>query len=129
MDPRIEEAQRLYWEIEQLRQRDAKRAIPPKLHQMARLHEERADELLRARDPDGWIDLYAAITAWGEAGSSGDAKRLIQIGLGFAASFPDGRNNVEQQLEELKNWLPSIKVLPSLRDFDRKLPPTPDVAA
>jgi hypothetical protein len=117
MDLRVKEAQRLYWEIEQLRQHGAKRAALPKLHQIARLHEERAIELLCARDPDGWIDLYSAISAWGEAGAHSDAVGLIHRGFKFAALFPSGQKNIEQQLQELRSWLTSIKVLPSLRDF------------
>ena len=39
-------------------------AALPQLLEMARLHEERACELLQAGDPDGWTDLFAAVTAW-----------------------------------------------------------------
>ncbi len=53
-DWREQEAQRLFWEVEALRGlRASQQAIAPKLTRMARLHEERARELLGRQDADG----------------------------------------------------------------------------
>jgi hypothetical protein len=129
MDARVEQAQRLFWEISLLRQYGAARAALPKLTEMARLHEKRAIELLDQADSDGWIDFYAAITAWGEAGQKADADRLLQEGHRRAIQFPYGRENIDQQLNALRAWLNDLRVLPSLRDFARPLPTLPVHAA
>jgi len=125
MDSRVQEAQRLKWEIDLLHQQGADRTALPLRRKMAELHEDRAKELLSARDPDGWIDLYAAITAWGKAGMKGDAYRLITQGRQTISSFTEGRKNLEEALGELQDWLDALPVVPSLRDFDRPLPHVP----
>lgn len=131
MDPRIEETQRLFWEVKYLRGRGACRLVTRKLIDMAHLYEARGRELLTRRDPDGWTDWYAAITAWAEAGSMHEAERLVERGRIFATCFDDGRENIERQLEELDAWLRSllVKVVPALADFARPLPTFPVEAA
>ena len=129
MDPREEQAQRLFWEIELLRSQNAERAVLPRLRKMAELHQERAWELLSARDPDGWTDLYAAITAWGEAGLTSKATQLISQGRQVVDQYPDGQKNLNKQLDELRAWLDALPVVPSLSDFDRPLPRIPEFAA
>ena len=89
---------------------------------MAELHEQRAQDLLSAHDPDGWIDLFAAITAWGEAGMKGDAIRLIAHGRQTVSLFPEGRKNLEEALGELQDWLDVLPGAPPLKDFDRSFP-------
>lgn len=129
MDPREEQAQQLFWEIEMLRREGAERAAVPRLRKMAVLHQERAWELLSKGDPNGWIDLYAAITAWGEAGMKSEASHLITQGRQAVNMLPEGRINLEEQLNELQTWLDALLVVPSLTDFDRPLPPIPEFAA
>lgn len=129
MDKRIEHAQQLFWEIGRLRDVGSHGVAVRKLVQMARIHEELALELLQSREPDGWTDLYAAITAWGEAGHKSDAQRLIFEGRRLSASLADGGENIERQLDELGGWLASLRVVPSLGDFARSLPPIPAEAA
>jgi hypothetical protein len=129
MDQRIEQAQQLYWEIGRLREDGARRLAIPKLVRMAEIHEDRAMELLRSRNPDGWPDFYAAITAWGESGHKSHADRLIVEGSNLAAMFPDGRQNIEQQLRELDAWLDSLRVVPTLGEFAQPLPTIPAEAA
>jgi hypothetical protein len=122
MDPRIERAQLLYWEITRLREIGAYRKTRSKLIEMAELHEERALELLAKGDPDGWVDLFAAITAWAKAGCGEDSNRLVAAGRLAADQFGNGEANLHQQLDELQEWADGLKVVPSLRDYDRPLP-------
>jgi hypothetical protein len=131
MDPRVEQTQRLFWEIEHLRPQGACRLVTRKLIAMAHLHEERGRELLTHRDPDGWTDWYAAITAWAKAGSMDEARRLVREGCRLAGLFADGQDNVLRQLEELDAWIDSrvAKVVPALMDFARSLPTFPVEAA
>jgi hypothetical protein len=89
---------------------------------MAQIHEELARRLLHDREADGWPDLYAAVTAWGEAGCKRDAYRLIVEGRRLSALFPDGSENIQRQLDELEDWVQSLDVVPSLGDFARELP-------
>jgi hypothetical protein len=89
---------------------------------MAQLHEERARELLGRSDPDGWTDLYAAISARAEAGSRLEAYKLICYGRERADALPRGRENVLEELDRVETWVSELKVLPSLRDFARLLP-------
>ncbi|WP_438032383.1 hypothetical protein [Sorangium sp. So ce204] len=122
-DPRANEAQQLFWQVEILRSLGAPhKAIALKLHRMASLHEERARELLSRLDADGWTDLFAAITAWGEAGSEPSARRLLRFGEHVAKSF-DGQDLLLSELDRLKTWLEGLQVLPALEDFARRLPP------
>ncbi len=122
MDLEINHAQQLFWEISRLRDQGIHRLAARKLGEMAQIHEERALRLLQDREPDGWPDLYAAITAWGEAGRKSDAHRLIAEGRRLCASFPNGQENINCQLNELDDWLDSVRVVPSLSDFARPLP-------
>jgi len=129
MDPQVKQAQQLFWEIGRLRDQGLYPLALRKVRQMAQIHEELAVRLLHEGEADGWADLYAAITAWGEAGHKGDAHRLILEGRRLSALFPNGRQNIERQLNELEDWLESLRVLPSLSDFDRPMPPIPVEAA
>lgn len=97
------------------------RAIAAKLHRMAQLHQERARELLDRLDADGWIDLFAAITAWGEAGSEHAARDLLRLGEDVADRF-EGSDVLLSELEHLKSWLKRLQVVPALEDFARPLP-------
>jgi hypothetical protein len=96
---------------------------------MAGLHRDRALELLRSGDADGWPDLYAAITAWGEGGARSEANQLLHLGRQLARSFPAGEPNILKQLEELEVWLDSLHVVPSLGEFAIALPPVAGVPA
>ena len=131
MDPRVDEAQRLFWEIEYLREQGACRLVTRKLIDMAHLHEARGQELLTRCDFDGWTDWFAAITAWAEAGSTHEAERLLERGRRFAKALEDGKEIVERQLDELEAWIGSlvVKVVPALGDFARSLPAFPAEAA
>ena len=122
MDPRIEQAQQLYWEITRLREFGAHRKTLSKLIEMAQVHEERALELLAAGDPEGWVDLFAAITAWAKAGCREDADRLLAEGRSTASQFGSGEASIHEQLDELEEWADELTVVPSLRDYDRRLP-------
>ena len=130
MDQRIEDAQKLFWEISRLlRENGSRRIVTRKFIEMARIHEDRAGDLLQRCDPDGWPDAYAAITAWGKAGNKSDAFRLIAEGRELSALFPYGKEDIESQLAELETWLVSLQVMPSLGDFARPIPPVPAAAA
>ena len=121
-DERVQEAQQLFWQVETLRSLGATyKVIALKLDRMARLHEERAKELLSRHDADGWIDLFAAITAWGESGSEPSARGLLRFGEGVAERF-DGRDLLLAELEHLDGWLKGLHVVPALEDFARCLP-------
>ncbi len=122
MDEQIELAQQLFWEISRLRDQGIHRLAVRKLGEMAQIHEDRALRLLQDGEPDGWADLYAAITAWGEAGCKRDAHRLIDEGRHLSSAFPNGQENLNHQLNELDDWLESLSVVPSLSDFARPLP-------
>lgn len=89
---------------------------------MARLHEERARELLGRQDADGWIDLFAAITAWGEAGSEPRARLLLQLGEQAARDL-EGGDTLLEEIDRLERWLGTLCVVPALEDFARRLPP------
>ena len=114
MDPRVERTQQLYWEVEAFRQKGVYPAALPQLLEMARLHEERARELLQAGDPAGWTDLFAAVTAWGEARRRIDADRVLTAGHGFAASLGPNKANVEKELRQLETWLNSLPPVPAV---------------
>lgn len=110
MDPRVVQAQQLFWEIEALRRQQPGQPPVAKLTQMAQLHQARALELLQKGDADGWTDLYAAVTAWGEAGARTEAEHLLSVGRQLAAGRAQGRANVEGQLNELEQWLNGLAV-------------------
>jgi hypothetical protein len=115
MDPRVERAQQLFWEVEALRKNGVCPAALPQLLEMARLHEERARELLQVGDVDGWTDLFAAITAWGEARQRGETERLLAVGRGFAAALGSGKAKVEEELCQLEAWLDLLPFAPPIR--------------
>ena len=123
MDPRVQEAQELFWQVATLRTlaQPPHRVIAATLHRMARLHEERAKDLLGRQNVDGWIDLFAAITAWGEAGSDGAARSLLSFGR-QAAQQSEGRDSLLAELDSLDRWLAGLVVVPALQDFARPLP-------
>ncbi|MCY2994993.1 MAG: hypothetical protein NTY19_45095 [Planctomycetota bacterium] len=104
MDPRIEQAQQLYWEITRLTDLGAHRKKRSKLIEMAQVHEDRAVELLANDDPEGWVDLFAGITAWAKAGCREDASRLIAAGRSTASQFGSGEGTIHGQLAELQEW-------------------------
>ncbi len=108
MDPRVERAQQLFWEVEALREKGVYPAALPQLLEMARLHEERACELLPAGDPDGWTDLFAAVTAWGEARRRDEADRLLTRARVFAAVPGAKLATVETELRRLEAWLDAL---------------------
>src|SRR5262249_5141422 len=116
-DERVTEAQQLFWQIETLRTL----GVPPndvvviaKLHQMARLHEERAKDLLGRQDADGWTDLFAAITALGEAGEEAEARALLRFGMQAAQhEDDDGREAILSELGDLESWLNKIRSMPA----------------
>jgi len=118
MDPRVKRAQQLFWEIESARDKGVYPAALPQLLEMARLHEERARELLQAGDPDGWTDLFAAVTARGEARQRAEADHLLTTGREFAASLNQDDANVVEELGQLKAWLDSLPPVSSVRTPD-----------
>ena len=98
MDPRIERAQQLYWEITRLTDLGAYRMRRSKLIEMAQMHEERALELLEEGDPDGWVDLFAAITAWAKAGCREDVGRLVAAGRSAASQSGSGEATIHRAI-------------------------------
>jgi hypothetical protein len=126
-DNRVVEAQALFFVIDDLRLRGAESAAVPLLRRMARLHEDRARELLgqSKRDPDGWPELYAAITAAAEAGNKNWALDMIQYGRDVARNVQLGGDEIAAELERLKAWLETLHVVPSLGELDRPIPPIP----
>jgi hypothetical protein len=108
VDPRVEQAQTLFWEIEALRRNGRIERIEeasPKLLAMALLHEQRSIELLEARDADGWVDLFAAVTAFADAGHVDRAARLLLQGRELLEGFRVGRSAVLSELQEMEAWL------------------------
>lgn len=121
-DLRVKEAQRLFWQIATLRTLGVpQKMIAIRLAHMARLHEDLAKELLSRQDANGWIDLFAAITAWAEAGNETFARKLLRGGEDFAAYF-DGQDMLLAELGRLESWLSGLQVVPALEDFARHLP-------
>jgi len=108
MDSRIERAQQLFWEIEAVRQNGVYPAALAQLLEMARLHEEGARELLQAGNSDGWTDLFAAVTAWGEARQRSEADRLLAVGRGFAVAMGPDNEGVGNELHRLAVWLDTL---------------------
>jgi hypothetical protein len=122
MDQRAEAAQRLFWEIEALRRLGVPhKAIVPRLAEMAELHEARGRELLDGVDPDGWIDLLAAITAWGEAGYHNRAYSLLQWAKEASAHF-EGTASLLEEIRNMEKWLAELPVLPTLAEFAQATP-------
>jgi hypothetical protein len=122
IDVRVQEAQQLFWQVETLRSLGVPyKAIVAKLDRMAQLHEELAKDLLSRAAPVGWTDLFAAITAWGEAGKEHRARSLLRFGTQAAKSF-EGQDALRSELERLEGWLSGLRVVPALEDFARPLP-------
>jgi hypothetical protein len=119
MDPCVKRVQQLFWEIEALREKGVYPTSLPQLLEMARLHEERARELLQASDPNGWTDLFAAVTARGEARQRAEAERLLTAGREFAASLNQDETDVVEELTQLKAWLDSLPAAPPVPTSDR----------
>jgi hypothetical protein len=121
-DARVQEAQQLFWQVETLRSLGVPhKAIASKLDRMAQLHEETAMDLLSRALPSGWIDLFAAVTAWGEAGKEHRARSLLQLARQLANTF-DGQKALLNEIESLDSWLGGLRVVPALEDFARPLP-------
>ncbi len=121
-DARIEEAQRLFWEIQALRELGAgRRALVPKLVHMAELHEARARELLARTDAEGWTDFFAAVTAWANAGHGHHARDMIELADSEAVRFT-GSAHLKEELRRLTEWLGQLAVVPTLAEFAVPLP-------
>jgi hypothetical protein len=108
MDARQRKAQELYVEIQELERQQDHPALPAKFAALASLREERALSLLEARQEDGWLDLFTAVTAWGRAGEKAQANRLLAKGRRLAAGLGLGRGNVVAELRDLKTWLDQL---------------------
>jgi hypothetical protein len=112
MDPRAKEAQSLFWELaDPLGQLDAPERIRKRVR-MAELHESLGRELLRRGDLDGWIDIFAGITAWGKAGRVDESLRMIAEGRGLARSFPEQERGLLKELDNLESWLKELSEAP-----------------
>lgn len=104
-DDRVERAQKLYWEVEALRRLEAgRKSIAPKLLEMAGLHEELGRELLVNRSAEGWTDLFAAVTAWAEAGRSERATNLLDWSRTQVPNFA-GRENLNAEIDHMASWV------------------------
>jgi hypothetical protein len=122
-------AQRLHWDIETLeRQGITGSSVRSKHHELAEIYRQRAEDLIPRRDSDAWPDVFAAITHYGEAGGFREARRLIEWALAQCSEFSDGPSMCAE-LEQLEQWLETLKVPPSLADFARPVPPVPRLAA
>jgi hypothetical protein len=75
------------------------------LLEMAQLHEDIARDRLGRDDASGWIDLYAAVTVWGDAGRLRHAKALISEARRWADRFPTMRRAIKRELLEHERWL------------------------
>lgn len=122
-DLRVTRAQAIHWEIEALRQLGGHRSVlNTKRREAARLLEERARELLAQRDALGWTDLLAAVTYWGEAGERQRAQDLLDLGASCVRDYPEGAENLREELRSMREWLDALRVVPSLGAFARPLP-------
>ena len=57
-----------------------------------------------------------------------EARRLIEWALAQCGAFSDGPSMCAE-LEQLEQWLETLKIPPSLADFARPVPPVPRLAA
>ena len=110
MDRRVEHAQHLYWRIVQLRAQHPEGGVRFLLRTMAFLHESRARDMLSQGNVDGWIDLFAAATAWGNAGMVAAAQWLLGFARERARSIGEGRKNIESEIDETEDWLRACAV-------------------
>jgi hypothetical protein len=104
MDQRMERAQELYWLIY------GTGGVPQperfkELLEMAQLHEEIARDRLGQDDDRGWIDLYAAVTTWGDGGRLRHARALISEARQWAERFPAMQRAIKRELLEHDRWL------------------------
>lgn len=131
MDPRAEEAQALLWRAEALKRLGAGRKAQQALLEMARLHEELAFDRLGRGDPGGWIDLYAAVSAFGQAGERLQAERSMLRARELASQLPDrdAREGVTRELDAHARWLDELRVLPGLAELARRIPSPPPLDA
>ncbi|MHB1556811.1 MAG: hypothetical protein ACYC61_04935 [Isosphaeraceae bacterium] len=104
MDPRIDRAQRLYWDIYGAGTTPRAGCLD-ELMEMAELHEGIARDRLDRGDGTGWIDWYAALTALGDAGRIEDARRLVAEGRRRADAFLSSKTAIERELSEFESWL------------------------
>jgi hypothetical protein len=129
-DTRAERAQELFWRIADLRDRGlGGTPILVMLREMARLHEDRARELLNREDLGGWTDLFAAVTAWAEAGEARRVRSLLDLGYDQASRVSDGRDAIETELRGLAEWSKRLSVPPALSELAQPTPPLPKLAA
>lgn len=104
MDPRIDRAQQLYWEIYGTGTTPRTGCLD-ELVEMAELHEGVARDRLDQGDARGWIDWYAALSALGDAGRLEDARRLIAEGRRRADAFLSSKADIERELSDFEGWL------------------------
>jgi hypothetical protein len=121
-DDRFRETQQLRFEIELLRSVGNASAARPLLRREAELREELAREQLARGEPDGWIDLLAAVTAWTHFGSPTHARGLLSFGQNTAMKLLEGSETVTSQLAELECWISTQRVLPALSEYAISLP-------
>jgi hypothetical protein len=100
----MERAQELYWLVY------GTGTVPQperlnELLEMAQLHEDIARDRLGRDDASGWIDLYAAVTAWGDAGRLRHARSLISEARQWAGRFPAMHHDIKRELLEHDRWL------------------------
>jgi hypothetical protein len=119
MDPRVNRAQELYWRTYGIG------GIPQAGHrgdfvEMAGLHEAIARDLLDRGDALGWIDLYAAVTVWGDAGRLQHAHSLISWGRSQALEFPYMEDDITSELSELERWLEQKHAFVEVPDLVRR---------
>lgn len=110
MSDRAERAQKLYWEVEALRALRAERkSVVPKLIEMGELHESLGRELLPQGRHNGWIDLFAAVTAWAEAGRFERATSLLDWSLREVPRF-DGTENLQREIARMRAWVDQTRL-------------------
>ena len=119
MDPRIERAQELYWRIYGPGH-TLQAGHSSDLVEMAGLHEAIARDRLGQDDALGWIDLYAAVTVWGDAGRLPHAHSLIAWGRERATGFPSMRDDILRELSALERWLEQKPAFIEFSDLIRR---------
>ena len=106
----VERAQQLYWLVY-----GAGNVPQPgrtaDLVEMAQLHEEIARDRLGEGDDRGWVHLYAALTAWGDADRLEHARILISSARQWARRFPAMQDDIDQEILEFESWLDRKLVL------------------
>jgi len=126
----MDRTQFIYWQIETLEHLGAMRRAYALEVEAANLHEQRSKRLLVTNDPNGWIDLFAAVTYWGKSGHHVHAHRLLSEAEQAATGLVDGRDNLTTEISRLQSWLRSLNVVPALSDLAvQSLPAMPRMAA